>query len=240
MEDARTAVITGASSGVGAATAVSLARAGTLVALVARRRERLEALARKIEGATTRPLVIPADLTDSQAAESAMHEALSGLGHVDVLVNCLGTNVPRRALADLSIADWDALVATNLSAVFYCVHAVLPAMRKRGSGLIVSVSSLAGTRANTLSGSGYSAAKAGLNMLSGCINAEEGSNGIRSCVIIPGDIDTELLEQRPRPPSQEERSRMLRAEDVAGLIVSVIDQPERALVEQIVVRPSKP
>jgi NADP-dependent 3-hydroxy acid dehydrogenase YdfG len=237
MEDARTAVITGASSGVGAATAVSLARAGTRLALVARRTDRLEALATQIGGAS-RPLVIPADLTDSQAAESAMHEALSGLGHVDVLVNCLGTNVPRRALADLSIADWDSSVATNLSAVFYCVHAVLPAMRKRGSGLIVSVSSLAGTRANTLSGSGYSAAKAGLNMLSGCINAEEGSNGIRSCVIIPGDIDTELLEQRPRPPSQEERSRMLRAEDVAALIVSVIDQPEHALVEQIVVRSS--
>jgi NADP-dependent 3-hydroxy acid dehydrogenase YdfG len=234
----RTAVVTGASSGVGAATALALARIGIRVALIARREERLRDVARQIEGAGGRADVIPADLSDAAAAERAMGEAVEALGQVDALINCLGTNVPGRALTELSIADWDMLLATNLSAVFYCVHAVLPAMRARRSGLIVSVSSLAGARPGTLSGAAYSAAKAGLNMFSGCINAEEGKHGIRSCVVMPGDIDTELLERRPHPPTPEERSRMLQPEDVASVLVAVIQQPERALVEEIYLRPS--
>lgn len=238
VNDTRTAVVTGASSGVGAATALALARMGIQVAVMARRLERLHDVVRQIERAGGRAVAKAADLSDASAAEQAMGEVVEALGQVDALVNCLGTNLPNRALTELSIADWDMLLATNLSAVFYCVHAVLPAMRSRGGGLIVSVSSLAGARPATLSGAGYSAAKAGLNMLSGCINAEEGRNGIRSCVIVPGDIDTELLERRPRPPTPEERSRMLQSEDVASLIVAVVEQPERALVEEIYVRPS--
>lgn len=238
MPENRTAVITGASSGVGAATALALAEIGMDVALVARRVERLEHLAARVSRHGRSVSVIAADLTDADAATRAMDEALRELGHVDVLVNSMGANIPHRALSELLIADWDLLVASNLSAIFYCVHALLPSMRRRGSGLIVSVSSMAGVRAQAVAGAGYSAAKAGLNMLSGCINAEEAANGIRSCVVTPGDIDTELLDHRPHPPTPEERAHMLRAEDVAKLILSIVEQPERALVEMVQVRPS--
>ena len=237
MAETRTAIVTGASSGVGAATALALAEIGMDVALVARRVERLDHLASRVARHGRSVSVVAADLTDANAAERAMSEALHEMGQVDVLVNCVGTNVPKRALSELSVEDWDLLVSANLSAVFYCVHAVLPAMRARGSGLIVSVSSVAGIRASPLSGAAYSAAKAGLNMLSACINVEEGSNGIRSCIVAPGDIDTELLERRPHPPTDEQRARMLRPEDVAAIIVSVVQQPERVLLEQVEVRP---
>jgi NAD(P)-dependent dehydrogenase (short-subunit alcohol dehydrogenase family) len=236
MSRRKTALVTGASSGVGAATARALAGIGMEVGLVARRRERLELLAEEIRAAGGRALPTPADLSHPETAKRAVDQVLDALGGVDLLVNCLGTNVPRRRLSELSTADWDALLATNLSAIFYCVRAVLPGMR-RGGGLIISVSSVAGLRPSVLSGAAYSAAKAGLNALSTCINLEEGANGVRSCVIAPGDIDTEILDKRPDPPPPEVRARMLRPEDVANLIVAVVQQPERALVEELVVRP---
>lgn len=240
MNGINAAVVTGASSGVGEATARALAGIGMDLALVARRRERLERLGEDVRAAGGRALVVPADLSDPQAAQKAMEEVLGALGRVDLLVNCLGTNLPRRRLSELSVDDWDVLLATNLSAVFYCVRAVLPGMRQRGAGLIVSVSSVAGLRPSVLSGAAYSAAKAGLNALSACINLEEGMNGIRSCVIAPGDIDTEILDKRPEPPPPEARDRMLQPEDVANLIVTVVQQPERALVEELIVRPAHP
>ena len=237
MTELRTAIITGASSGVGEATARALAELGMDLALVARRHERLEGLAKHLPAQGRGPLIVPADLRDAAAAQRAMDEALHVLGTIDVLVNCAGSNVPRRRLSELSVQDWDSLVAINLSAVFYCVRAVLPSMRERGSGLIISVSSIAGLRPSALSGAAYSAAKAGLNALSACINLEEGQQGIRSCVICPGDIDTEILDKRPEPPSAEARAHMLRARDVADLIAAVIRQPDRVLLDEIVVRP---
>jgi NADP-dependent 3-hydroxy acid dehydrogenase YdfG len=238
MTESRTAIIAGASSGVGAVTALALADIGFDVALVARRREQLEDVGRQVRERGTNAYVLPADLQDGTAAERAMGEAVRRLGAVDVLVNCLGTNVTKRRLEEISISDWDHVVATNLSAILYSVRAVLPSMRKRGRGLIISISSIAGLQPSALSGAAYCASKAGLNALAACINLEEGEHGIRSCVICPGDIDTELPDRRPRPPTAQERARMLQPADVAGLVVSVVLQPEHARVDQIVVRPS--
>ena len=180
----------------------------------------------------------PVPMLDVRSAlVQAVREALDALGSAEVLVNCLGTNVARRQLAVMSLGDWDGVVATNLSAVFYCLHAVLPAMRERGAGLIVSISSVAALQPSVLSGSAYSAAKAGLNALSACINLEERENGIRSCVICPGDINTELLDRRPTPPTAEARARMVQPEDVAELVVALVHRPLRVLVDEIVVRP---
>jgi NADP-dependent 3-hydroxy acid dehydrogenase YdfG len=222
---------------VGAATGRLLAERGVTVALVARRAERLDDLAGTIEanGGFAHP--VPADLSRPQEAERAMDAALGRLGGVDALVNCLGTNLPERGLDRLSVADWDMMIATNLSAVFYCVHAVLPAMRAQGNGSIVSISSIAGLRPSTLSGAAYSAAKAGLNALAASINLEEAGNGIRSCVICPGDIDTELLERRPNMPPREARARMLTAEDIAQMIWDVLSSPPHLVVQGITVVP---
>jgi NAD(P)-dependent dehydrogenase (short-subunit alcohol dehydrogenase family) len=234
----RTAIVTGASSGVGAATAVALGAAGYRVAIVARRHERLQELAASIGGAGGEVFPIAADLRTAAAAERAMRESLSALGSVDVMVHCLGANVAQRRLSELSAASWDSLLSTNLSAIFYCVRAVLPHMRGRGGGRIVSISSIAGAQPSGLSGAAYSASKAGLNALSTCINLEEGPNGIQSCIIAPGDINTELLDFRPQPPPQEARGAMLQPADVAALVLDVLQSPPHVWVEYITVKPA--
>jgi len=230
----RTAIIVGASSGVGAATARLLAARGFQLALIARREDRLRALAASLSSAAAHP----ADIGNADEVQHAIERSLQTLGSVDVLVNTAGTNVPDRRLEQLSVADWNAILATNLSGAFYLVRAILPAMRAQGHGLIIHVSSIAGARPSVLSGAAYSASKAGLNALNACTNLEEGPHGIRSCVILSGDIDTELLDRRAEPPPAEARATMLTAEDVASLIADVIAAPDRALIEEIVVRPS--
>jgi NADP-dependent 3-hydroxy acid dehydrogenase YdfG len=207
------------------------------VALVARREARLQSVAAEVESTGGSAVAIAADISQAAECDRAVAEALAHLGSIDVLVNAAGTNIPRRRLDALSVADWDRVVATNLSGAFYLVRAVLPVLHRDGGGVIVHISSLAGDRPSALSGAAYSASKAGLNALSACTNLEEGAHGIRSCVISPGDIDTELLEQRPFPPDAESRSAMLRPEDVAALVATVVQQPPHALVEEILVRP---
>lgn len=230
-------IVTGASSGVGAATGELLAEHGLAVALVARREDRLRELAANIasSGGTAHP--VGADLSDSGAAAQAMTDALDALGGVDALVCCHGTNLPDRMLEQLTVESWDMMIATNLSSVFYCVHAVLPAMRKQGHGTIVAISSLAGLRPSVLSGASYSAAKAGLNSLAASINLEEARHGIRSCVICPGDIDTEILDKRPEVPPAEARARMLTGRDVADIVWEVLQSPPHMVVQQITVMP---
>jgi len=237
MNHPQTALIAGASSGVGAATARALADLGMDVALIARRADRLERLAGDVRASGRAAHALPADLARSGEADRAMGAALAALGSLDVLVYAAGINVRDRRLDALSIANWDAIIAANLSGAFYCVHAALPAMRARGRGLIVFISSVAASRPSALSGAAYSASKAGLNALATCINLEESDHGIRACTIEPGDIDTDLLDQRPRRPTPEQRTTMLRPEDIASLVAQVVRQPPNVLVQNLTVRP---
>jgi NADP-dependent 3-hydroxy acid dehydrogenase YdfG len=232
------AIVTGASSGVGAATALALGTAGWDVALVARRAERLDGLAAQLGRNGAHAWPIAADLGNAQEARRVMHEAERELSSIDALVLCHGTNVPRRRLEALTIEDWDEIVATNLSSAFYCLHAVLPGMRARGGGQIVMISSVAGRRPSALSGAAYGASKAGMNALCAVVNEEERANGIRATVIEPGDIDTEIMDKRPEPPPPDARTRMLRPSDIAQMVLDVLTLPNRVLIDEIVVRPA--
>jgi NADP-dependent 3-hydroxy acid dehydrogenase YdfG len=232
----KTAIVTGASSGVGEAVARALAELGWNLAIVARREDRLRELASQF-GSRVAP--IAADLSIAGEAVRAMGTAERELGSVGALVLCHGTNVPRRRLDLLTIDDWNAVIAANLSSAFYCLHAVLPGMRARGAGRIVAISSIAALRPSALSGAVYGASKAGLHALFTVLNQEERSNGIVATVIAPGDIATEILEKRPEPPPPEARARMLRAEDIARIVADVLNQPERVWVEEIIVHPSR-
>ena len=137
------------------------------------------------------------------------------LGAIDILVNNAGTNLARRKLTELSVEDFDRVVDVNLKGAYYCVHEVLPKMRERRQGLIINVSSVAGVRASVLGGTAYSASKFGMSALSLMIGLEEGANGIRSCMICPGEVNTPILEDRPVVPTAEKRAVMLQPEDLA-------------------------
>jgi NADP-dependent 3-hydroxy acid dehydrogenase YdfG len=233
----RTAVITGAGSGVGQAIALALVRQDWQVALVGRRPEALAETVRLAGDAGPRCLSWPCDVGDPVAVEQMGSGVLAALEEVGVLVNAAGTNAPQRALAVLSAKDYQAMIDTNLNGAYYCVQAFLPHMRERRSGTIVNIVSDAGKAASPKAGPAYVMSKFGLAGLNQSINAEERANGVRACAIFPGDIDTPLLQKRPQPPEAAARSRMLRAEDVAACALFCITLPAHVIIEELVVRP---
>jgi NAD(P)-dependent dehydrogenase (short-subunit alcohol dehydrogenase family) len=233
-----TAVVTGAGSGVGRATAVALARNGWRVALVGRRASTLEQTAGLVLSESSPFRRCPCDIASESAVDEMGKTVLAEFGHVDVLVNAAGTNTPRRSLEVLSPADYRQLIDVNLNGAYWCVQAFLPGMRARGRGTIVNVVSDAARQASPKAGPAYSASKFGLLGLTQCINAEERPRGIRACALLPGDIDTPLLDKRPVPPSAEARAGMLQPEDVAACVLFVIQLLPRAVVEELLLRPA--
>lgn len=235
----RTAVVTGAGSGVGRAVALSLVSEGWSVVILGRRIDALnETRSLALSDAGGRIFPIACDVGRPAEVERMAGEATESLGgDVAVLVNAAGTNTPRRSLEVLSGEDYRRLIDVNLNGTFYCAQAFLPGMRRRGSGTIVNIVSDAGLIANAKAGPAYVASKFAVAGLTQSINAEERGNGIRACAICPGDIDTPILERRPVPPPPEVRAKMLRAEDVAACVMLAINLPERAVIEQLVIRP---
>ena len=233
----KTAVVTGAGSGVGQAIALSLAKEGWRVALTGRRAQALEETVELAGPRGNQFLVCPCDIGDPAAVGEMSARVLRKFNEVEVLVNAAGTNAPRRALAELSPADYHAMIDTNLNGAYYCVQAFLPQMRTRKSGTIVNIVSDAGKQASPKAGPAYVMSKFGLAGLTQSINAEERAHGIRACAIFPGDIDTPLLDKRPAPPDAAARTKMLKSEDVAECAMLCINLPPRVIVEEIVVRP---
>jgi NAD(P)-dependent dehydrogenase (short-subunit alcohol dehydrogenase family) len=230
----KTAIITGAGSGVGQAIAIALAKAGWRIALIGRRRASLLTTAKS---AGKKARVCTCDIGNPSAVKKMAATVLKSFKTIDVLVNAAGTNAPRRSLRELSPKDYRRMLATNLDGAYYCVQAFLPAMREQKSGTIVNIISDAAKQASAKAGPAYVMSKFGLAGLTQSINAEERENGIRACAIFPGDIDTPLLDLRPNPPSAEARQKMLRAEDIAGCALLAILLPPRAVVEEILIRP---
>ncbi len=233
----KTAVITGGGSGVGRALALKLAAQEWRVVILGRRAGPLQETIQLAGANAPRITHHVCDIGDATAVAVIGKHILAEGGGVQLLVNAAGTNAPRRALEVLSLEDYHAMIATNLNGAYYCVQAFLPQMRARKSGLIVNIVSDAAKQASAKAGPAYVMSKFGLVGLTQSINAEERPNGIRACAILPGDIDTPLLDKRPTPPDAGARARMLRAEDVADCALFCINLPEHVVVEEMLVRP---
>ena len=236
MSTRKTAVITGAGSGVGRATAIQMVGQGWRVALLGRRLEALEETA-ALTGSPDSCLAIACDVGDSGAVYEASQQVLASLGEVEVLVNAAGTNAPNRALEVLSLEDYHDMIDANMNGAYYCVQAFLPGMRSRGSGTIVNVVSDAGKQASPKAGPAYVMSKFGLAGLTQAINAEERARGVRASALFPGDIDTPLLGKRPVVPDAVARSRMMQPEDIAACVLFCVNLPPRVIIEEILVRP---
>ena len=231
----QTALITGAGSGMGRAIAKDLAAGGMRVALVGRDRAKLDAVAAEIGPSA---LVAPGDVADREAIGKVVAEVLAALGSIDVLICNAGINTPKRALDVLDPADWDRLIATNLTGAYNLIHYALPSMRSRGAGLVIQVASVAGLRASPLGGGAYSASKFGQAALGIVLGREERLRGIKSSVIYPGEVETPILENRPVPVSKERRALILQPEDVAAAVRLLVDLPARAHIPELVIVPS--
>jgi NADP-dependent 3-hydroxy acid dehydrogenase YdfG len=230
-------LVVGASSGIGRETAVLFAREGARIMASARREERLrelkESLAR--EGRSVETLA--ADVADASQMKHLAQHTRECLGEIDIMVFAAGTNVPGRSMQRLTTKVWDTLVSVNLNAAYYITRAVLPAMRARRAGHLIYISSVSGLFAD-VSGAAYQASKRGLLGLAHAIRVEEKENGIRTCVVCPGLVDTEILDRRPVKPSAEILAKALRPEDVAETVLSVARLPSRVCVPEMQVVPT--
>ena len=234
----KAAIVTGAGSGIGEAVAASFAREGAEVVTVGRTLSKLERAKDHAGSAAERLHPYALDVSDAEAVDSMVAWALGMFPKIDILVNNAGTNVPNRRLSELTRDDFDHVIEVNLNGPFYLMHAVLPGMRERGDGVIITVSSIAGVRTSVLGGASYSASKHGVRSLSLAAHLEEGPRGIRSCVINPGEVNTPILDRRPEVPSDEKRALMLQPEDVAQAALLVATLHPRACIPELVIAPT--
>ena len=233
----KTAIVKGAGSGVGQAVALRLAQEGWSVGLLGRRPEALQKTVQLAGDAGTRMLAVPCDVAKPAEVDNAIKAIAQKFGGPQVLVAAAGGNIPKRGWDVLGTEDYRSVIEANLNGVFNCVHAVLPGMRKLASGTIVAIVSDAGMQASAKAGAAYVASKFGLRGLCQSINAEERANGVRCTAIFPGDINTPILDKRPVPPSPEARVKMLQPEDLVACVMMAINLPERAIVEELLIRP---
>jgi len=231
------AVIAGGGSGMGLATARALADEGCRVLIAGRSQERLdEALASANDSG--RMFAQQVDVADRESVTQLFARADEVLGQVDILVNSAGINVPDRSMEKLSPENWDDVLQVNATGNYNLMHAVLPAMRARGDGLIVNISSIAGLRGDLRGGVAYAAAKfaqAGLGMT---VGAEVAADRVRVTNIYPGETNTPILDKRPVPVSDEHRASILQSEDVAAAVLMVTLLPPRARVPELTITPT--
>lgn len=235
------ALVTGGGSGIGLGVAAALAREGCRVVIAGRDEDKLEraaAAAIQTAGGSGAVLARPCDVTDREAVGRLVAWTESEVGPLAIVVNSAGINVARRAMAALEPADFDRLVAVNLTGLFNVFHAVLPGMRARRDGLVVSIASIAGKRALPLAGPGYCASKFGAAGLAGTVGLEERAHGIRVSSIHPGEVDTPILEQRPEPVSAERRATMVHPDDIAACVVMLAKLPRHVVVPELVITPT--
>jgi NADP-dependent 3-hydroxy acid dehydrogenase YdfG len=234
----KTALVTGAGSGIGRSIANALAEMGLRVALVGRDREKLERTRAELSKGEDSTFIASCDITDRDAVGSVVRQIEADLGSIDILVCNAGINVRNRSLESLDPADWDRMIATNLTGSFNLVHHVLPSMRRWKGGLVIQICSVSGIRASTLGGAGYSASKFGQSALGICLGREEGPHGIRSSVIYPGEVETPILDARPVPVGSERRSVILQPDDIAAAVKFLVELHPRAHVPELVITPT--
>jgi NADP-dependent 3-hydroxy acid dehydrogenase YdfG len=230
--------VTGGGSGIGQGAAVELARAGATVVVSGRRAAALAETEVLIKQAGGKGEAEAVDTSDKEAVKRSAAEILDRHGRIDILVNCAGTNIPKRFFKDLSASDWDQVIAVNLNGALYCTLAVLPSMRERRNGLVIHVASYFARYQSYVGGAAYNASKQALCALVHQINIEEGLHGIRGCAIHPGETVTPLQKARPKPPSPEDQARMLKMEDVGRVVRFVAESPAHVCINEIVVTPT--
>lgn len=233
----KTAVITGGGSGIGLAAARLFLDEGARVAITGRDKTKLEMVAATVE-AGDRLLFHAADVSDPEQVNRLMQHVLRQWDTVDILVNNAGMNIKQRGIRELTPATWRTMTQANLDGAFFCIHALLPHMLARNTGLIINVSSVAGKRANPLGGAAYAAAKFGMSALGICLAEEVRDSNVRVSNIYPGEVDTPILVNRPKPVTEEHRQRILQAQDVAEAILFVATLPPRVSVPELVIKPT--
>lgn len=229
-------LITGASSGIGEASAIAFAKAGFDVALVARSQQKLAVLARGLTALGVKAESFVIDLADLDQVKAKIAQVVDSFGPIDVLLNSAGMGYTS-SLEVMPLADWQQVMGLNVTSVFQVVQAVLPGMRQRARGMIINISSIAATQAFPEWGA-YGVSKAALVALSEAISAEESTHGIRVVTLSPGAVNTSLWETAT-VQADFDRSRMLSPETVAQTIVHTALLPPEAVISKLTLTPAQ-
>ncbi|QXG75910.1 SDR family NAD(P)-dependent oxidoreductase [Modestobacter sp. L9-4] len=240
--EGKVALVTGASSGIGEATAVALAEAGAAVAIGARRRDRLDALATRLRDGGARVLQLDLDVTDEAQCTAAVARTREELGGLDVLVNNAGVML-LGVITGADPEDWRRMIDTNVMGVMYMTHAAIEGMVAQGSGDIVNMSSVAGRQARVGAGV-YNASKWAVNAFSESLRQEVTERGVRIGLVEPGAVATELTDHITQADAKAGAQKMytemvpLQADDIARAVLYLVTQPPHVAVNEVLVRPT--
>jgi NAD(P)-dependent dehydrogenase (short-subunit alcohol dehydrogenase family) len=229
-------LVSGGAGGIGLGIAKALAAEGCKLALADVNKEALADAVKAVEGEF--PCIGRiCDITDREQVSKLLEWLGSELGPIDILVNSAGVNVGNRMMSNISPDDFDRVMEINTTGTFNCIYAALPIMRRKGSGLIVNIVSLAGKRVMLLAGMPYCVSKFATGALGTFVNLEESANGIKVTNIYPGETNTPIIDKRPSPPPPEKRAKMLQPEDIAACVVTIARLPARAVVPELIITP---
>lgn len=233
----KVAVITGASKGIGRATAIALAKNGARLAISARNEDLLAETASLIKETGSEVFSHVGDMSDEQQIKSFISQSAEHFGSIDILINNAGFGYFHK-IADFQTSDWDEMFNLNVRGLFISTREALPHLRLAGESVVVNVASLAGKNA-FVNGGGYAATKHAVIGFSRCLMLEERTNGVRVLVICPGSVATNFFDEH-HDKFDPKKERILQSDDVADSIVHMIQQPQRAMVSEIDIRPSNP
>lgn len=235
--------VTGGGTGIGKAGAQSLLAGGWTVIISGRRAEVLDAVVKELSGGSNPTKAnsieaMPLDVCNAADARKVADAILAKHGRIDLLVNSAGVNLPKRSWQDVTEEGFDQIVDINLKGVMYCIRAVLPAMRAQKDGCIINVASWAGRIVSQMTGPAYTSAKHAVLALTHSFNMDECVNGLRACCLSPGEVATDIMKNRPVPPSAEVMARMLQPDDLGKTIAFIAAMPPHVCVNEVLISPT--
>jgi NADP-dependent 3-hydroxy acid dehydrogenase YdfG len=238
--DGQIAIITGAGTGIGREAALMFADEGASLVITGRRIEPLNEVVDLIKSKGGSAVAKSVDMEDGDAAAALGEWTLNEFGRVDILVNNAGHSSRVRSIQYVGVEEWESVFKVNVEGVYRLTQSVMGSMVEQGGGTVITTSSMAALRPGLLGGAAYSAAKAASYNLMRGINAELNSKGIRACTVLPAEVDTPILNNRPHNPDAAARATMMMPEDVAAAILLCATLPGRTVIEEIVMSPTQP
>jgi NADP-dependent 3-hydroxy acid dehydrogenase YdfG len=227
--------ITGAGTGIGESAAIKLSEAGCKIVLSGRREEKLEDVAAQL---SSDYLIKTLDVSVRNDVISTVDSIINEWGQINIGVFSAGLNIPNRSWEKVSLDDWDKVINVDLNGAFYCNHAVLSPMKNQGGGLIINISSMAAKVVSSVTGPAYTAAKTAMSAMTADLLFEQRNNGIRATSICPGEVATPILDDRPVPPTPEQRALILQAEDLGDLVLFIASMPPHATINDVWITPT--
>lgn len=231
-------IITGGGSGIGRSAALMMAAQGAKIVLVGRTAAKVESVREAIQSQGGEAIVCAMDVADIDAVRQMAQQTLETFGRIDVLVNNAGHSSHHRRILTTPPEEIRAVIDSNLVGMMYCTQVVLPTMLAAGEGTVVNVASLAGVHTSYLGGMIYSTVKAAVIHFTRFLNFELTNTGVRASVLIPGEVDTPIMDKRPIPPTATDRTTMIGVEECAEALTMIAALPQRSTISELIIKPT--